>query len=80
MKKITVVTDRSGQILATYMPTAPGKDTPKYTFIQPLEGQHVHEVEISDDNAKPEFMLKLHRTHRIELSGRTAKLVEYKQI
>jgi hypothetical protein len=77
--KLTIVSNRNGEIIATSQPTtAKGKDAPKDAWTMPLEGQLVHEVEVPDNLAEPDSIIKLHDTHIVEVNGKTATLIKRK--
>lgn len=80
MRRIVIV-NSAGDILATAAHrTGGGGQTPAndgppdYGFI-PLEGQSVHVVDIPDEALAPAVVLKLHRTHRVEVINGTESVV-----
>jgi hypothetical protein len=73
--KLTILTNSVGEIIATFQPKSGDANAP-IIRIEPLDGQIVHEVEVSDNLAKPESVVKLHDTHLVEVIGNTATLIE----
>jgi hypothetical protein len=76
MAKVFVVSDNAGNIVATAQSGKTSHGVPTMHQIRPRNGQHVHELEIDASLGAPEVIHKLHATHRIEMKGGVAKLVE----
>jgi hypothetical protein len=74
--KMTLVTDTAGHIIATFAHASGGKDAPTRFGIVPRENQHVHELDVPEHLATNANVHKLHDTHRIDVAGGIAKLVE----
>lgn len=74
MKRL-IVTDDSGQIIAT----GPHPDDVPETKVQfgfeALDGQRVHEVELPEYVTTVEHLQDLHQTHVVNVNGKTARLV-----
>ena len=45
----------------------------------PLEGQHVHEVELPEHVKTIQHLQDLHKTHQVSVEGERAKLVPMKK-
>jgi len=78
MAKLTVLTDYSGTIIGTFQEGKPSKEAPSHVHIRPRDGQFLHELEVPDKLAAVESVHHLHSTHRVEVKGGVAKLVEHK--
>lgn len=78
MAKLTVLTDYSGNIIGTFQQGKSSKDAPSHVRIRPRDGQFVHELEVPDKLAAVELVHHLHNTHRVEIKGGVAKLMENK--
>jgi hypothetical protein len=78
MAKITVLTDHSGTIIGTFQEGKSSKDAPSYVRIRPRDGQFLHELDVPDKLAAVDSVHLLHSTHRVEVKGGVAKLVEHK--
>ena len=76
MPKVTLVTDNSGNIIGTFQAGPPSKGAPTHVRLRPLEGQQIHEVDVPDKLVGPTVVQNLHATHRIDLEGGSARLVE----
>ena len=77
--KATVVTDSNGGIIASAIPVKGHGEAP--TGIKAIvkdTQQHVHEIDIPDELAKPEAAGKLHDEYQVEGVGHKAKLVKRK--
>jgi len=75
--KATVVTDSNGAIVASAIPVKGHGDAP--TDIKAIvkdKEQHVHQIDIPDELAKPEAAGKLHGEYKVEGVGDKAKLVK----
>jgi hypothetical protein len=78
MAKITVLTDHSGTIIGTFQEGKSSKHAPAYVRIRPRDGQFLHELDVPDKLAAVDSVHLLHSTHRVEVKGGVAKLVEHK--
>lgn len=77
--KAIVVTDSNGGIIASAIPVKGHGDAPtEFKAIVKDKQQHVHEVDLPDDVAKPEAAGKLHDEYMVEGNGLQAKLVKRK--
>lgn len=74
MKRI-IVTDESGQIIATGPHPEEESETAVTFGFNALEGQQVHEVELPDHVTTVEYLQELHATHVVKVEGKRAKLV-----
>jgi hypothetical protein len=78
MAKLTVLTDHSGTIIGTFQEGKPSAHAPSFVRIRPRDGQFCHELDVTDKLAAVDSVHLLHSTHRVEVKGGVAKLVEHK--
>ena len=77
MTKLIVATDRSGNIIATAQSVKAGKDAPTGLQLRPHGDQQIHQIDVADNLAAVDQVHKLHATHRVEVKGGVATLVEH---
>jgi hypothetical protein len=75
MKRL-VVTDSSGQIIASGPHPDDLPDAPVRIGFGALDGQQVHEVDLPEYVSTIEHLQELHRTHVVSVDGKEAKLVK----
>ena len=76
--KGTVVTDKSGRIIASAFPVKGHGGAPTYNKVVAEKDHKVHELDVPDDLAKPESAKRLHDEYKLEGAGEKAKLVKRK--
>jgi len=77
--KIDILTDDDGNIGALHMRGRGGKDAPLHSGIRASAGQQLHEnVEVPDHLTTDDKVHHLLMTHKVDVSGGQAKLVERK--
>jgi hypothetical protein len=74
MKRL-IVTDNSGQIIATGPHPDDEPETQVRFGFEALDGQQVYEVELPEYVTTVEHLQELHQTHVVKVAGKTAKLV-----
>ena len=74
MKRL-IVTDNSGQIIATGPHPDDEPEVQVRFGFEALDGQQVYEVELPEYVTTVEHLQELHQTHGVHVEGKTAKLV-----
>jgi len=76
MAKVTVVSDKSGSIIATLQNIKGSANAPSLAPLRLADGQQSHEVDVPDQLAALDVVAKLHSTHLIQVKGGAATLVQ----
>jgi hypothetical protein len=73
--KISLLADESGRIIATLRPAEVPGNRPGDVHMRPGAGQQVVHVILPEELTHLRSLVSLHRTHRVEITGRDAHLV-----
>ena len=73
--RISVLADESGKIVATLRPAETAGNRPTDVHMKVGAGQTLHHVFLPEELAHLRSLVSLHDTHRVEVTGRGARLV-----